>query len=516
MRDVSPALRRYLWGCYVLGATVFAGHVWLLHGMPVLRWGLTAPHLGQVLVFVALAYAGDRLTLPMRGTNHQSLGTAVQIATILLFPPPLPLLIILPGVLVSEARRTHLPSYKRAFNVCHAIVAVGLCDLLIAPLTILPVDLRPAHSLVALPVLVLLLLLYYLLDVGSVLPVFALLERQAPWRLWWRTSRHSLVPELTGSTLGILLAAVWQFNPFVTVLFAAPLAGLRLSFRAHAQAERRGTQLETVLATAQRLRVQQGAADTLRQVAAGARALSGAAVATAYVRDPDDPTVLTRVVVEPDDAPDAGSAMVPLAVIERGVSDETDAQERTMLVPVEATRDDGDVVIIGALRLMGLPTPLSAADRSVLALLATQAGTALENARLHAQALAQASEDSLTGLLNHRAFQDRAEQEVARARRGGQPLALLMIDLDGFGAINNRYGHQAGDAALLAVARCLRVQTRATDIVARYGGDEFAVILPETAGGEALDTAERIRGEMARLTVAPGGGAIRVTALASS
>jgi len=78
--------------------------------------------------------------------------------------------------------------------------------------------------------------------------------------------------------------------------------------------------------------------------------------------------------------------------------------------------------------------------------------------------------------------------------------------------VNNAHGHQAGDVTLLAVARCLRTQTRRADVAARYGGDEFALILPETNLDEALETAERVRGEVARLTVAHGARAIHVTA----
>jgi len=126
-----------------------------------------------------------------------------------------------------------------------------------------------------------------------------------------------------------------------------------------------------------------------------------------------------------------------------------------------------------------------------------------------AAALAAAATDGLTGLLNHRAFQERLEEEVTRAARHGRPLALLMLDLDDFRAINNAHGHQAGDALLVAVAAALRGAVRAEDVPARYGGDEFAVILPEAAPDEALSVAERVRTAIADASLGWEGATIR-------
>jgi diguanylate cyclase (GGDEF)-like protein len=150
--------------------------------------------------------------------------------------------------------------------------------------------------------------------------------------------------------------------------------------------------------------------------------------------------------------------------------------------------------------------------RATLTILATQAAIALQNAQMHERALAQASEDGLTTLLNHRAFQTRLEEEVARAHRGAHPLALLMIDMDDFGTINNSYGHQVGDAALAAIARAIRRIVRTQDVAARYGGDEFVVILPETAMPDALALADRMCEAIDALLVVDGGITIAVHA----
>jgi diguanylate cyclase (GGDEF)-like protein len=101
--------------------------------------------------------------------------------------------------------------------------------------------------------------------------------------------------------------------------------------------------------------------------------------------------------------------------------------------------------------------------------------------------------DPLTGLLNRRAFEERAARELARAQRTGEPFAALVIDVDQFKQINDREGHAAGDAALVALAATLSAALRDIDTVARIGGDEFAVLLPATAATGARATAERLR-----------------------
>ena len=121
-----------------------------------------------------------------------------------------------------------------------------------------------------------------------------------------------------------------------------------------------------------------------------------------------------------------------------------------------------------------------------------QVAVALNNARLYATIEALATSDGLTGLANHRTFYERLEQELARARRYGTPVSLLMIDIDDFKVLNDTWGHQAGDAVLRSLARLLAGGLRHNvDLPARYGGEEFAVILPNTPLGRSQrDAAE--------------------------
>ncbi len=121
-------------------------------------------------------------------------------------------------------------------------------------------------------------------------------------------------------------------------------------------------------------------------------------------------------------------------------------------------------------------------DEVALAIgIAEQAAVAIEHARLYKRVQDQAVTDGLTGLYNHRHFYERLEHEIARARRYGTPVSLLMIDLDDFKALNDRNGHLSGDAVLRGVAAVLQSELRQSlDVAARYGGEEFAVILPNT------------------------------------
>jgi len=147
-------------------------------------------------------------------------------------------------------------------------------------------------------------------------------------------------------------------------------------------------------------------------------------------------------------------------------------------------------------------------ERELLLAFATTAAIAIHNARLHRAIEDQAVYDGLTGLLNHRAFYERLAAELARSRRYRHPLGLLMIDLDGFKAFNDRHGYQAGDEVLRAVAGVLASELRRdVDAACRYGGEEFAVILPDTPLGVAA-VAERLRRAVAAATFTFGDEAV--------
>ncbi|MGE5689971.1 MAG: diguanylate cyclase [Pseudomonadota bacterium] len=137
--------------------------------------------------------------------------------------------------------------------------------------------------------------------------------------------------------------------------------------------------------------------------------------------------------------------------------------------------------------------------------LAQRAAPAIENARRFREARHQADLDSLTGLHNRRFFHETLQREVARAQRYDRELALVVLDLDDFKAINDRIGHLAGDAALASAAERLHGAVRSADIGCRVGGDEFAIILPESSLADADQLYRRVQDALAAAPAGPAG-----------
>ncbi len=140
-----------------------------------------------------------------------------------------------------------------------------------------------------------------------------------------------------------------------------------------------------------------------------------------------------------------------------------------------------------------------------------QAAIALENAHLHELVQEQAVTDELTSLANRRQFLDSLAHELARSARTGETTSLVLCDLDDFKTVNDRYGHPTGDEVLRVVGRVLRESVRELDVPARLGGEEFAVVLPNTMLDGAVRLAERIRVAIEAAAIVVGGNRIPVT-----
>jgi diguanylate cyclase (GGDEF)-like protein len=154
------------------------------------------------------------------------------------------------------------------------------------------------------------------------------------------------------------------------------------------------------------------------------------------------------------------------------------------------------LIMLESSRLMDAPSALAQTLR-VSSYAVVLGGTLLDNSRLFVQVHHLATTDPLTGLANYRRLVDVLESEIERSSRTGREFAVLLLDLDGLKSINDRCGHQAGSRALCRLAEVLRVHSRSMDTAARYGGDEFAVVLPESGEQAAQSAAARIRERLA-------------------
>jgi diguanylate cyclase (GGDEF)-like protein len=200
--------------------------------------------------------------------------------------------------------------------------------------------------------------------------------------------------------------------------------------------------------------------------------------------------------------------------LESGAPAEASLHECSALAYPLRASDSGNRVL-GLIAVARRERPFSQDERGLFAYLAGQAAVSIENVDLHELVQRQAVTDELTGLSNHRRFQEVMAQEVGRAKRFGQDLGLVMLDIDHFKTVNDTYGHQQGDVVLREVARVLRDSSREIDEPARYGGEELAVALPQTDLDGAYLFAERVRIALDALRIprlGGGGGHLRVTA----
>ena len=163
---------------------------------------------------------------------------------------------------------------------------------------------------------------------------------------------------------------------------------------------------------------------------------------------------------------------------------------RTLIcVPLTA---GGRTIGIVELTAMDVPRELNAAELQIVEAMATLGATGLVQVRMLEQLRSAADMDLMTGVHNHRYLQERLRQEVARSARSHSPFAVLMLDLDNFKPVNDRHGHADGDRVLHNIATAIKDHVRTSDVVARYGGDEFVVLMPDTPPEHADLVAQRV------------------------
>jgi diguanylate cyclase (GGDEF)-like protein len=327
---------------------------------------------------------------------------------------------------------------------------------------------------------------------------------------------HQLTLGIAYLVLPVLIWAALRFRQQGAVLANAVLASVGIVAAAGASSElARVSVIERVLFTQNFVVVGAittfvlAAIDTERSRAAAAlrRSESDAAwnarersalgeVATAIARETATSEVLSRIAARAGELLGAAQA----EVLRREDNGDTraawwSAEARIGVhgeqcsAPIAAGRRAWGRLVVAARPDATLPASAAA----LLERLADLAGLAITGAEARAQLQTEASTDALTGLANLRAFSRRIEQETSRARRYARPLSLVMLDLDGFKSINDTAGHFAGDRVLAEVARRICAAVREESLVARIGGDELAMLLPESDGMGAYAAAERVR-----------------------
>jgi diguanylate cyclase (GGDEF)-like protein len=167
---------------------------------------------------------------------------------------------------------------------------------------------------------------------------------------------------------------------------------------------------------------------------------------------------------------------------------------------------------VSTLRLFSGAEPFDEDARDAAKWIATQAEIALENAHLHRLVQQQALTDDLTSLPNRRRFMSEFRREAQRADRSGTALSVIVLDIDDFKKVNDTWGHETGDAVLRGLAEALAAATRSVDLAARLGGEEFAVLLPNTDAEGAEGVAERIQRDLAAMSIPVRDGTLSVTA----
>ncbi len=253
--------------------------------------------------------------------------------------------------------------------------------------------------------------------------------------------------------------------------------------------------------------------EVLNRTLDAAGSLQGVDAALIHVIGPDDEPVTTAVGITPEEAEEYAVGEVPAGRKIRSMYLDYGDYGRLPGSEVGPILSGLAVPIHGELETLGLLSVFSRTSRQPLDLeviaeieaLALRAGPAIDNARRFKEARHQADLDALTGLHNRRYFHETLARETSRAQRYNRRLALIVFDLDDFKSINDRIGHLAGDSVLAEIAERVRDVVRHADIACRVGGDEFAVILPESTLGDAEQLYRRIQAAVSSRPISHAG-----------
>ena len=402
--------------------------------------------------------------------------------------------------------------------------------------------------------LLLLCIGYYLFETVPSALAHALCRGHNPARSWRELYGYSLPLQLVALPLAPVVVALYAATPLLALASLPLLCGLfwvAVGLRrgpmlaaetrmlrgdtaalyartviAEERAATRGASLETLLTAIHGLGGNDDLASVTATLAKAAARLTSFRVCTVYLYE-SHAGVFVPYAGQPDGprrdevVPRSRAEALMSARFRRGYSyyvprsahDNVDATSHRAAAAIEpASWHEGDSLVAPLLLKNGdvigyieLDRPTdkripTVADLAPLETLAFLAASTIARLRHTDEVLHLAASDGLTGLLNRRAFEEHLHRELSAAARRKRPLALMMIDIDDFGSVNNTYGHQVGDAALRLVSGVIRAHLRESDAGGRYGGDEFTVVLPDLDAAHAADIAERLRAALAAET----------------
>jgi len=479
--------------CGVVGLCLilpFRSFEWAWWGVAVLLGAILVSEAGRVeLSHTANGEVGGRYLV--------SVATIPHIASVLLLPPALAAVLAGVGMLVDELRgRSPLP--RLLFNVAGTAFSVGAAGLE-ANLLGVAGDGLADESWWRVAAFFSVILTYYLLNTLPVVAITAIASGGAFWRLLGTNVRYSAPAELAVAVVGGLAAHEWVRGPAWVLAGLSPAVISHLALQSIGARNRKSEQI----ASLDRLGRALSAAFSVEEVfeAAAGHLRSAGPVAGCFVELLDPPIHLAdgsatgqdgrriatdlarRVAKEGQPVWVRGRAGGPM-----GAEVVSDGTTWLVLPLVQGDTSAGCFGIV-AERV----DAFDAGDRAYFGLVAERITVALENARRAAELTRMAFHDALTRLPNRALLLDRLEQALLRGTRRGRPVAILFVDLDNFKLVNDSLGHEAGDRLLRAVAERLHGTMRAEDTLARFGGDEFVVLLEDPAdAAEALDVADRL------------------------
>jgi diguanylate cyclase (GGDEF)-like protein len=335
--------------------------------------------------------------------------------------------------------------------------------------------------------------------------------RYNAWSMWRSALKWDLLTYMFAAPIGILMALIYEKTGMLgAVLLFIPLLTLKYLFRLYIDLEMANKELSVLYDVAKNLGANLELTRTLGLILSETKKVVSYHTGIIYLWEEDEQVLIATAIRSPfaeqlkDISYSLGEGLVgkvaktrePEIVYDsrkdrnlRSVPGINQFLRSLLVIPLTVDNKLIGIVAVGKKE----PNTFGSKQMQILSSLGGQAAVAMANAMLYKKIEKLAITDGLTNVFNHRYFYRKLEEEAERFKRYGTAFSLIMLDLDSFKKFNDKYGHRAGDGALFSVAQVIKASTRILDVVCRYGGEEFAVVLPETDAQQVKMVAERIR-----------------------